>query len=154
MKERLPMILACLFLAWLILPTKPEPVSIQPTDGLVDQVATVKQSLTVQAGETSKRLRSGEWEVVKDSLTTDHVPDAGKKVEAKKEIVIFTRANCPPCDRWKRIEQPKFERDGWTVAYCEQHDYGITPTFLIDANGKQTEHRGYLAFDKIDEVAK
>ena len=125
------MILACLFLAWLFLPTKPEPVSIQPTDGLVEQVA-----------------------VVKDSLTTDHIADAGKKVEAKKEIVIFTRSNCPPCDKWKRIEQPKFEHAGWRVAYCEQHSYGLTPTFLIDANGKQTEHRGYLAFDKINEVLK
>lgn len=141
-----------LFLAWLILPTKPEPVSTLPTDGLVEQVATVKQSLTVRDAS-----------VVKQSLTTepienldelDHIGDATKMVEAKKEIVIFTRSNCPPCDRWKRIEQPKFERAGWTVAYCEQHNYGLTPTFLIDANGKQTEHRGYLAFDKINEVVK
>ena len=173
MKDRLPMILACLFLAWLILPTKPEPVSIQPTDGLVEQMATFKPSLTVQAGETSRRLKSGEWAVVKQFLTTepienldefDHIADAGKKVdhsvdatkkvEPKKEIVIFTRANCPPCDRWKQIEQPKFERAGWTVAYCDQHSYGLTPTFLIDANGKQVEHRGYFSFDKIDEVVK
>lgn len=157
------MILGCLFLAWIILPTKPEPASIQPTDGLVEQVATVKDSLQVQAGETARRLKSGEWAVVKDSLTTepienleefDHSVDATKKVEAKKEVVIFTRSNCPPCDRWKKIEQPKFERDGWKIAYCSDHNYGLTPTFLIDANGKQTEHRGYLTFDKIDEVLK
>ena len=141
MKERTPiMILACLFLAWLNLPTKPEPVSIQPTDGLVEQVAVVKNSLTTEPIENLDEF--------------DHSVDATKKVEAKKEIVIFTRSNCPPCDKWKRIEQPKFERAGWTVAYCEQHSYGLTPTFLIDANGKQTEHRGYLAFEKIDEVVK
>lgn len=134
------MILGCLFLAWFILPTKPDPVSIQPTDGLVEQVAVVKDSLTTEPIENLEEF--------------DHIADDSKKVEAKKEIVIFTRANCPPCDRWKRIEQPKLERAGWTVAYCEQHNYGITPTFLIDANGKQTEHRGYLAFDKIDEVVK
>lgn len=134
------MILACLFLAWLFLPTKPDPVSTLPTDGLVEQVATVKESLTVQPVENLEEF--------------DHVPDAGKKVEAKKEIVIFTRSNCPPCDMWKQIEQPKFERAGWTVAYCEKHSYGLTPTFLIDANGKQVEHRGYLTFDKIDEVVK
>ena len=134
------MIFACLFLAWIYLPTKPEPVSIQPTDGLVEQVAVVKDSLTVQPIENLDEL--------------DHIGHATKKVEAKKEIVIFTRANCPPCDKWKQIEQPKFERAGWTVAYCDQHNYGITPTFLIDANGKQTEHRGYLTFDKIDEVTK
>lgn len=179
------MILACLFLAWLILPTKPDPVSIQPTDGLVEQVATVKQSLTVQAGETARRSKSGQWEVVKDSLTTepisdevketavrisemraklDHIPDAGKKVdhsvdatkkvEPKKEIVIFTRANCPPCDRWKQIEQPKFERAGWKVAYCSDHNFALTPHFLIEENGKKYENKGYLPFDKIDEVTK
>ena len=137
------MILACLFLAWLFTSSKPEPVSIQPTDGLVDQVATVKNSLTVQDAP-----------VVKQSLTPDHIGDDTKMVEAKKEIVIFTRANCPPCDRWKKIEQPKFERDGWRVAYCDQHNYGLTPTFIIEAGGKQVEHRGYLAFDKISEVVK
>lgn len=134
------MILACLFLAWLFLPTKPDPVSIQPTDGLVEQVAVVKDSLTTEPIENLDEL--------------DHIGDATKKVEAKKEIVIFTRANCPPCDRWKKIEQPKFERAGWKVAYCEQHNYGLTPTFLIDANGRQVEHRGFLTFDKIDEVVK
>ena len=129
-----------LFLAWIILPTKPDPVSIQPTDGLVEQVAVVKDSLTTQPIENLAEF--------------DHSVDATKKVEAKKEIVIFTWSNCPPCDKWKKIEQPKFERAGWRVAYCEQHNYGLTPTFLIDANGKQTEHRGYLTFDKINEVVK
>jgi len=125
------MIFGCLFLAWLFLPTKPEPVQLQPMERLVEQVQSVEESFTI-----------------------DHIPDDSKKVEAKKEIVIFTRSNCPPCDRWKQIEQPKFERAGWTVAYCDQHNYGLTPTFLIDTNGKQTEHRGYLTFDKIDEVVK
>ena len=140
MKERLPMILACLFLAWLILPIKPDPVSTLPTDGLVEQVAVVKDSLTTEPIENLEEF--------------DHVGDATKKVEAKKEIVIFTQANCPPCDRWKQVEQPKFERAGWTVAYCDRHDFAITPHFLIEANGKKYENKGYLLFDKIDEVLK
>ena len=134
------MILSCLFLAWLFLPTKPDPVSIQPTDGLVEQVATVKDFLQVQPIENLEEF--------------EHSVDSTKKVEAKKEIVIFTRANCPPCDRWKRIEQPKFERAGWTVAYCSDHNFAITPHFLIEENGKKYENRGYLLFDKIDEVLK
>lgn len=146
------LVVAGLFLAWIFLPAKPEPVSIQPTDGLVEQLAVVKDSLTTEP--ISDEVKETAVRISEMRAKLDHVPDAGKKVEAKKEIVIFTRSNCPPCDRWKRIEQPKFERAGWTVAYCEQHDYGITPTFLIDANGKQTEHRGYLTFDKIDEVVK
>ena len=155
------MILACLFLAWLILPTKPDPVSIQPTDGLVEQVATVKDFLQVQPIENldefdhvSDEVKETAVRISEMRAKLDHIGDVTKKVEAKKEIVIFTRSNCPPCDQWKRIEQPKFERAGWRVAYCDRHDYGITPTFLIESNGKQTEHRGYLAFDKIEEVVK
>lgn len=139
MKERIPIILGSLFLAGLFSNTT-EPVSIQPTDGLVGQVAVVKDSLTVEPIENLEGF--------------DHIADATKKVEAKKEIVIFTRANCPPCDRWKRIEQPKFERDGWTVAYCDRHDFAITPHFLIEENGKKYENKGYLPFDKIGEVLK
>lgn len=146
------MIFACLFLAWIYLPTKPEPVSIQPTDGLVEQVAVVKDSLTTEP--VSDEVKETAVRISEMRAKLDHFGDATKKVEAKKEIVIFTQANCPPCDRWKQVEQPKFERAGWTVAYCDQHSYGLTPTFLIESNGKQVEHRGYLAFDKIDEVVK
>jgi len=137
------MVLGCCFLFWLFssAPNKqPEPI---PTDGLIEAVASVKKSMAI-----------------------NHIVDANKKVDspqpspsdrhekAKREIIIFTRPNCPPCDRWKRCEQAKFEADGWTVAYCDDHDYAITPTFLIDANGKQTEHRGYLPIEKIKEVLK
>ena len=134
------MVLICLFLAWLFSNTT-EPVSIQPTDGLVEQVAVVKESLTGDhIADAGKKV--------------DHIGNATKKVEAKKEIVIFSRSSCPPCDRWKQIEQPKFERAGWTVAYCDRHDFAITPHFLIEENGKQYENKGYLPFDKIDEVTK
>jgi len=141
MKERIPMILGCLFLAWLFLPAKPEPVHLQPMERLVEQVQSVEESFTTDhIADAGKKV--------------DHPGDATKMVKAKKEIVIFTRSNCPPCDRWKRIEQPKFERAGWTVAYCDRHDFAITPHFLIEANGKAYENKGYLSFDKIDEVVK
>ena len=147
------MILACLFLAWLFLPTKPEPVSIQPTDGLVEQVATVKQSLQVQDAP-----------VVKQSLTTDHIADASKKVdhigdankkvEAKKEIVIFSIDNCKPCKDWIAIEKPKFNKAGWKVVKSDDPMTGPWPHFMIETNGKKIEYRSYLLFEKIDEVVK
>lgn len=146
------LIVVGLFLTWLILPTKPDPVSIQPTDGLVEQVAGVKDSLTVQP--VSDEVKETAVRISEMRAKLDHIGDATKKVEAKKEIVIFTRSNCPPCDQWKRIEQPKFERDGWKVAYCDRHDFAITPHFLIEENGKKYESKGYLPFDKIDEVVK
>ena len=130
-----------LFLLFAESPAKIEPI---PVDGLIEVVATVKDSLTVQP---------------------DHIADASKMVDpqpspsdkhekAKREIIIFTRPNCPPCDQWKRCEQAKFEADGWVVAYCSEHNFGLTPTFVIERNGRSTEHRGYLPFAKIDEVTR
>ena len=100
-----------------------------------------------------------------DSSVTepDHIPDAGQKVQpspsdrhekARREIIIFTRPNCPPCDQWKRCEQAKFEADGWVVAYCDQHDFALTPHFSIEKNDKTFDHKGYLPFGKIDEVTR
>ncbi len=129
-----------LFLAWLILPTKPEPVSIQPTDGLVEQVAVVKDSLTTEPIENLEEF--------------DHSVDATKKVEAKKEIVIFSIDGCKPCKDWVTIEQPKFQKAGWKVVKSDDPMTGPWPHFMIEASGKKIEYRSYLLFDKIDEVVK
>ena len=137
------MVLGLFSLLWLFAeaPAKIDPI---PVDGLIEVVASVKDSLTVQS---------------------DHIPDSGQKVDpqpspsdkhekAKREIIIFTRPNCPPCDQWKRCEQAKFESDGWVVAYCSEHNFGLTPHFSIEKNGKQYDHKGYLPFGKIDEVTR
>lgn len=140
------MVLALFSLLWLM--SSPEKIEPIPVDGLIEQVATVRDSLIVQP---------------------DHIPDAGQKVnypeipdsspsdkheKAKREIIIFTRPNCPPCDQWKRCEQPRFEADGWVVAYCDEHNFGLTPHFSIEKNGKTYDHKGYLPFGKIDEVTR
>ena len=138
------MVLGLFSLLWLFTeaPAKIEPI---PVDGLIEQVAGIKQSLITEP--------------------VDHIPDAGQKVDpqfspsgkhekAKREIIIFTRPNCPPCDQWKRCEQSKFEADGWVVAYCTEHNFGLTPHFSIEKNGKTFDHKGYLPFGKIDEVTR
>lgn len=98
-----------------------------------------------------------------DFVMIDHIADANKMVQpspsdqpekAMREIIIFTRPNCPPCDQWKRCEQAKFEADGWIVAYCSDHNFGLTPHFSIEKNGKTFDHKGYLPFAKIDEVTR
>lgn len=120
-----------LFLAWLILPTKPDPVSTLPTDGLVEQVQSVEESFTI-----------------------DHIGNATKKVEAKKEIVIFSIDGCKPCKDWVAIEQPKFQKAGWKVVKSDDPMTGPWPHFMIETSGKKIEYRSYLLFDKIDEVLK
>ena len=137
------MVLALFSLLWLM--SSPEKIEPIPVDGLIEQVATVRESLTVQP--------------------IDHIPESTKMIDpqpspsdrhekAKREIIIFTRPSCPPCDQWKRCEQPRFEADGWVVAYCSEHDFGLTPHFSIEKNGKTYDHRGYLPFGKIDEVTR
>lgn len=136
------MVLALFSLLWLM--SSPEKIEPIPVDGLIEQVATVRDSLIVES---------------------DHIPDSTKMIDpqpspsdkhekAKREIIIFTRPNCPPCDQWKRCEQPRFEADGWVVAYCSEHDFGLTPHFVIEKNGKTFDHKGYLPFGKIDEVTR
>ena len=139
------MVLGLLSLLWLFweAPAKIEPVDM-PVDGLIEVVASVKDSLTVEP---------------------DHIPGATKMIDpqpspsdrhekARREIIIFTRPNCPPCDQWKRCEQGKFEADGWVVAYCSEHNFGLTPHFSVEKNGKTYDHKGYLPFSKIDEVTR
>lgn len=115
----------------------PNPDFTQPVDGLIEQVASI-----------------------------DHIPGVTKMVDepkpapspsdkpSKPEVIIFTSASCPPCERWKRCEANKFEANGWKVAYCEQHDYKLTPTFLITKDGRTVERVGYFTFEQLDEVCR
>ena len=126
---------------WFNQPSVPEPDFTQPVDGLIEQVASVEDSL-------------------------QHIPDVGEMVDEPKpapspsdkpsnpEIIIFTSKSCPPCERWKRCEAPKFEANGWKVAYCEDHTYGLTPTFLITKDGRTIERVGYFTFEQLQEVLK
>ena len=146
------MVLGLFSLLWLFAeaPAKVEPI---PVDGLVEVMQRANETLEIQHGRET------------DFVIIDHIPDAGQKVDpqpspsdkhekAKREIIIFTRPNCPPCDQWKRCEQAKFESDGWVVAYCSEHNFGLTPHFSIEKNGKTYDHKGYLPFGKIDEVTR
>ena len=148
------MVLGLFSLLWLFAeaPAKVEPIRV---DGLIQQVEGVEEFRTLLPGKMGLILHSIE--------TADHSDDANKMVQpspsdrhekAKREIIIFTRPNCPPCDQWKRCEQAKFESDGWVVAYCSEHNFGLTPHFSIEKNGKQYDYKGYLPFAKIDEVTR
>lgn len=137
------MVLALFSLLWLM--SSPEKIEPIPVDGLIEQVASVQESLITEPIDHS----------VDASKMIDPQPSPSDRHEkAKREIIIFTRPNCPPCDQWKRCEQPRFEADGWVVAYCSEHNFGLTPHFSIEKNGKTYDHKGYLPFGKIDEVTR
>jgi hypothetical protein len=139
----------CLVLVWLFGGTTAKKVEPIPVDGLIESVASVQQSLTPNHSAGVSKTVPNSSEIPNSSPSP-----SDRHEKAKREIIIFTSKNCPPCDRWKRCEQAKFEADGWTVAYCEDHNYPLTPHFLIESSNKQTEHRGYLPFERIGEVVK
>ena len=157
------MVLALFSLLWLLSPVeKIEPI---PVDGLIEQVATVRDSLIVQPDHILDAGQKVNYPEIPDSSPIDHIPESTKMIDpqpspsdkhekAKREIIIFTRPNCPPCDQWKRCEQPRFEADGWVVAYCSEHNFGLTPHFVIEKNGKTYDHKGYLPLGKFDEVTR
>ena len=134
-------------LLWTNQPSTPKADFTQPVDGLIEQVASIEDSLS-HSVDANKMV--------------EHIPDVGEMVDpspsdkpkAKPEIIIFTSSSCPPCERWKRCEAPKFEANGWKVAYCEDHPYPRTPTFLITENGRTIEKVGYFTFDDLREVLK
>ena len=137
------MVLGLFTLLWLFAeaPAKVEPI---PVDGLIEVVASVKDSLTVEP---------------------DHIPDPTKMIDpqpspsdlhekARREIILFSIPGCDPCERWRRTEQPRFEADGWQVVKSNDPGKGPWPYFIIERNGRTAEHRGYLPFEKIEQVAK
>ena len=152
-------------LLWTNQPSAPKPDFTQPVDGLIDEVASVREFRTLLPGKMGLILNTAE-----DSLghsadankMADHIADANKMVDPspsdkpkqKPEIIIFTSSSCPPCERWKRCEAPKFEANGWRVAYCEDHPYPRTPTFLLTENGRTVEKVGYFTFEDLREVLK
>ena len=135
-------------LLWTNQPSTPKQDFTQPVDGLIEQVASVDDSLN--------------HSVDANKMVDNHIPDASKMVDPspsdkpkpKPEIIIFTSSSCPPCEKWKRCEAPKFEANGWKVAYCEDHPYPRTPTFLITENGRTVEKVGYFTFEDLREVLK
>lgn len=137
-KGGLPMFALALLVLTYLLCNKSSTVEELPA------IPPIKQSLTTEP--------IGNVEQFEPAIEDPQPSPSDKK--PVREIVIFTGRNCLPCDRWKRCEQPKFEANGWKVAYCEKHDFPITPTFLIEENGKTKEKRGYFSYDQIDEVLK
>ena len=71
----------------------------------------------------------------------------------RREVVLFGVDN-RECNDWKRIEQPKFEADGWVVATSKDPGKGPWPHFIIERNGKQYSYKSYLLFSKIDEAMR
>jgi hypothetical protein len=86
----------------------------------------------------------------------DPAPSPSDKLKAiKREVIMFSRSNCPPCDKWWRCERQRFEDAGYTVAICYDHDFAITPRFGVTDGTKSADIVGYMTLERLAaELAK
>ena len=138
------------FLFWVCSEPAKEPTQcdILDTAPLIEEVATVKESFTVQPDST-----------VKQSLTVQPIdpqpsPSDKPHEKTKREILVFVSANCPPCEKWKRCEMQRFMDAGWSVGIVEVHSYGITPTFEVESGDKKATRTGYTTLEQAAEAVR
>ncbi len=115
---------------------------------LIEQVATVKESFTVENEPT-----------VKQSSTVQPVdpqpsPSDKPHEKTKREVLIFVSRDCPPCEKWKRCEMNRFLDAGWAVGIVDQHSYGLTPTFEIESGEKKATIKGYTTLEQAAEALR
>jgi hypothetical protein len=116
-----------------------------PNPALIEEVATVKESFTVQPDH-----------IVDASKMVDPIPSPSDKPheKTKREVLIFVSANCPPCEKWKRCEMNRFLDAGWSVGIVEVHSYGLTPTFEIECGDKKSTIKGYTTLEQAAEAVR
>ena len=136
-------------LFWLCSEPAKEPTQCDLLDStpLIEQVATVKESFTVENEPTVKQSSTVQ--------PVDPQPSPSDKHEkTKREILVFVSANCPPCEKWKRCEMNRFLDAGWAVGIVDQHSYGLTPTFEIESGEKKATIKGYTTLEQAAEALR
>jgi hypothetical protein len=103
---------------------------------------------------TSSELIS-QVEQVQEYIADDTPSPSDKPKAVKREVIMFSRSNCPPCDKWWRCERQRFEDAGYTVAICYDHDFAITPRFGVADGTKSADIVGYMTLERLAaELAK
>jgi hypothetical protein len=135
------MVVLLLGLFWFCSEPAKDPTQCDLMDStpLIEEVATVKESFTVEP--------------------VDPQPSPSDKHEAtKREILVFLAPKdqkCEPCDRWKRCEMQRFMDAKWEVAiFDEPHSYGRTPTFELKSGDKKATLTGYTTLEQAAEALR
>jgi hypothetical protein len=103
---------------------------------------------------TSSELIS-QVEQVQEYIADDTPSPSDKPKAIKREVIMFSRSNCSPCDKWWRCERQRFEDAGYTVAICYDHDFAITPRFGVTDGTKSADIVGYMTLERLAaELAK
>lgn len=132
------MVAMLLGLFWLCSEPAKDPTQcdLMDTAPLIEEVATVKESFTVQP------------------IDPQPSPSDRPHEKTKREVLIFVSKNCPPCDKWKQCEMQRFMDAGWSVGIVEQHSYGLTPTFEIESGDKKVTLKGYTTLEQAAEAVR
>ncbi len=136
------MVVLLLGLFWLCSEPAKDPTQCDLTDStpLIEELATVKESFTVQPVDPQPSPSDKPHEAV------------------KREILVFLAPKdqkCEPCDRWKRCEMQRFMDAKWEVAiFDEPHSYGRTPTFEIKSGDKKATLTGYTTLEQAAEAVR
>jgi hypothetical protein len=82
-------------------------------------------------------------------------PQASLEPTIKKEIIVFTLPNCPPCKTWLENSKPFWDA-GWTVGECDstQHSYKQAPTFQICVGDRCYTCVGSLSLEYAEQLAR
>jgi hypothetical protein len=116
----------------------PTQCDIPPSSDLIEQVASAKESLSVQPQPIDE---------------PKPIPSPSDK-PSKPEILVFVSKNCPPCEKWKRCEMQKFLDAGWSVGIVEDHPFAVTPRYEVSKGAERKEHVGYLTFEQAKGFVK
>jgi hypothetical protein len=146
-----PVIMVALLcgLFWLCSEPAKEPTQCDLlVSALIEELATVKESFTVQPEPTSKQSLQVQ------PIDPQPSPSDKPHEKAKREILIFVSKNCLPCERWKRCEMNRFLDAGWSVGIVEVHSYGLTPTFEIESGDKKATIKGYTTLEQAAEAVR
>jgi hypothetical protein len=81
-------------------------------------------------------------------------------VDTTPRIIMYSRENCHPCEKWWLEERPKWESVGWSIEkiMVDASDKKLTPRFEIhDSDGQTFEVVGFMTsytFKKAKEGKK
>lgn len=67
-------------------------------------------------------------------------------VQSSSKLTVYTRPNCPPCERWKTEVLPQIAEYNWNVEFVENLDVS-TPSFEICHNGQCRKYTGFMTYN-------
>jgi hypothetical protein len=150
-----PVIMVALLcgLFWLCSEPAKEPEPMPDSSALIEEVATVKESFTVEPIDPTSK-QSLQVQPIDPQPSPMPSPSDKPHEKTKREVLIFVSKNCPPCEKWKRCEMNRFLDAGWSVGIVEVHSYGLTPTFEIESGDKKATIKGYTTLEQAAEAVR